>query len=138
METSLIEKLDKTRYRLIKWLTIGWTIFWIDFILKDLISNKLIIGLVGWILFAVNLFRYLSLGKKVNTDSKLKEALNNEMHELYMYKSVFWGFWTVLATICIFIVISLFYQVSSIIVCELTLFFGILSSLIAGLIYNRD
>lgn len=103
-----------------------------------MISNKLIIGLVGWILFAVNLFRYLSLGKKVNTDSKLKEALNNEMHELYMYKSVFWGFWTVLATICIFIVISLFYQVSSIIVCELTLFFGILSSLIAGLIYNRD
>lgn len=144
METSLIEQFDKSRYCLIKWLTIGWTIWYGTFIAKDLINNKLIVwlmiiaGFIGWILFTVNLIKYLRLGKKVNSDSKLKEALNNELHQLYKYKSSFWGFWIVIVTISIFLVISLFYQISALIVCELTLFFGILSSLIAGLIYNRD
>ena len=143
METLLIEQFDKARYSLIKWLTVGWTIWYGTFIAKDLINNKLIVwlmiivGFIGWILFTVNLIKYMRLGKKVNSDSKLKEALNNELHQLYKYKSSFWGFWTVIATISIFLVISLFHQLSSLIVCEFTLFFGILSSLIAGLIYNR-
>jgi hypothetical protein len=78
------------------------------------------------------------LGKKVKVDSRLKEALNNELHQLYQYKSIFWGFWTVIVIISIFFGISIFYKVSALIVCEITLYFGILSSLIAGLIYNRD
>ncbi|MCK9206499.1 MAG: hypothetical protein M0P66_05245 [Salinivirgaceae bacterium] len=145
METSLIEKMDKSRYNLIKWLTIGWTIWFGTYIAKDWINNRLIfgflflIGFIGWILFTVNLIKYLRLGKKVNSDNKLKEALNNEMHQFYGYKSFFWGFWTIVATISILFVISLFYhQISALIVCEITLFIGVLSTLIAGLIYNRD
>lgn len=144
MNTSLIEKLDKSRYNLIKWLTIGWTIWFGVYIVKDWIDNKLIfgllilIGLIGWILFAVNLIDYLRLGKKVKSDSKLKEALNNEMHQLYSYKSFFWGFCIVIVTTGIFLGITSFYQISALIVCELTIFFGILSSSIAWLVYNKD
>ncbi len=144
METSLIEQFDKARYSLTKWLTIGWTIWYGTFIAKNLINNKLIVwlimmvGFIGWIMFIVNLSKYTRLGKKIKSDSKLREALNNEMHQLYKYKSSFWGFCTIIATSSIFLVISFFHQISAVLVCELTLFFGILSSLIAVLVYNKD
>ena len=143
MNTSLIEKLDKSRYNFIKWFTIGWIIWFGAFIVKDWINSKLIVGLliligfIGWILFVVSLINYLRLGKKVNSDSKLKEALNNEMYKLYAYKSFLWGFITTMITICIFLVISLFNNIPALIVCEIVLFFGVLSSLVAGLIYNK-
>jgi len=143
MESSLIEKLDKSRYNLIKWLTIGWAIWFGGFILKELISSQIIfglvilIGLIGWILFSVNLFNFLRVGKKVNADNRLKEALNNEMYELYKYKSFYWGFWTTIASTAIFIGISAFYILPALFVCEVTLFLGVLSTLIAGLIYNK-
>jgi hypothetical protein len=144
METSLIEQFDKSRYSLMKWLTIGWAVWYGTFISKNLINNRIILvilfiaGSIGWILFAVNLIRYLRLGKKVNADSTLKEALNNEMHQLYMYKSFFFGFWTVLTALCIFIVIASFHPLPALIVCEVTLFFGVLSSFVAWLVFNKD
>jgi len=144
MDTSLIEKLDKSRYSLMKWLTICWTVWYGTYIAKDLINNRLIngflflIGSIGWILFTVNLVKTIRLGKKVKSDSKLKEALNNEMHQFYSYKSFFWGFWIVIVTNGIFLVISSFYQISALIACELTLYFGILFSFIAWLVFNRD
>ncbi|MFA6400248.1 MAG: hypothetical protein WCX31_01275 [Salinivirgaceae bacterium] len=144
METSLIEQLDKSRYNLVKWLTIGWMVWYGTFISKDLINNKvvigslLIIGLIGWILFTINLIRFNRLGKKVKADRKLKEALNNEMHQLYAYKSIYWGFGSVMGTIAIFIAITSFHDLSALIVCKLLLFVGISTSLIANLAYNKS
>jgi hypothetical protein len=143
METSLIEQFDKSRYSLIKWLTLGWIVWYGTFIAKDLINNKLLIGLIfivgfiGWIFFTISLIRFIGLGKKINADIKLKEALSNEMHQFYAYKSIVWGFSTIIATICTFIVITIFHEISALMVCELTLFVGISSSLIASLVYNR-
>lgn len=144
METTLIEKFDKSRYSLIKWLTLGWIVWYGTFITKDLINNKfisglmLIVGLFGWIFFSINLVRLVRLGKKINLNSKLKEALNNEMHQFYIFKSMNWGFWTTIATVCIFIVMSMFYKISTLIVCELILFVGVSSVLIANLAYNKE
>jgi hypothetical protein len=144
METSLIEQFDKSRYNLSKWLTLGWIVWYGTFIAKDLIKSKLIIGsiiiigFIGWIFFTINLFKLMGLGKKINADIKLKEALNNEMHKFYAYKSFVWGFWTIIATICTFIVITIFHEMSALIVCELTLFIGVSSSLIANLVFNRE
>lgn len=126
------------------WLTIGWTFWYGTYIAKDFINNRLIngflfiIGSIGWILFTVSLVNTLRLGKKVKSNSKLKEALNNEMHQLYRYKSFFWGFFIFIVTISIFLVISSFHQISALIVCEITLFFGILASFIAWLVFNKD
>ena len=144
METTLIEKFDKSRYSLIKWLTLGWIIWYGTFITKDLINNKfiiglmLIIGLFSWIFFSINLVRLVRLGKKINLNSKLKEALNNEMHQFYILKSMNWGFWTTIGTVCIFIIMSMFYKISTFIVCELILFVGVSSVLIANLAYNKE
>ena len=144
MDTSLIEQVDKSRYNLLKWQAIGWTVWYGTYLAKDLINSKiiigllLIVGLVGWILWVVNLIKYLRLTKIINSDSSLKEAMSNEMYQLYKYKSFFWGFFTFLATITIFLVISSFYKISALLVCEITLYFGILSSFVAALIYNKD
>ena len=144
METSIIEQYDKKRFNLIKWLTLGWALWFGAYIIKDLINSKtifgiiLLLGLPGWLLFVVSLIRYLKIGKAIKSDIRLKNALNNELHRLYIYKSVYIGFWSLIVTIIIFFGISLFYKISALIVCEVTLYIGILASLISALIYNKN
>jgi hypothetical protein len=144
METSMIEKLDKSRYNLLKWFTVGWTIWFGGFILKDLISNKLIFGLIiliglfGWIIFSVSLIRFRKLGKIVNSDSDLKNALNDELMIHNRNKSFTIGYWTYSILIGIFFVLSIFTDISALIVCGITLYIGTISILVSSLIYNRD
>ncbi len=144
METSLIEKLDKSRYNLIKWFTVGWTIWFGGFILKDLISNIFILGLIiliglfGGILFSVNLLRIIKFGKIVNSDSNLKNAMNDELMLHNRNKSFIVGYWTFSILICIFLALSMFLDISTLIVCEITLYLGTLSTLLSSLFFNRD
>ncbi len=144
METSMIEKLDKSRYNLLKWFTIGWTIWFGGFILKDLISNKLILGLIiilglfGWIIFSVNLIRFREIRKIINLDRDLKNALNDELMIHNRNKSFSIGYWTYSILIGLFFVLSIFTDISALLVCEITLYIGTISILVSSLIYNRD
>ena len=145
METSMIEKLDNARYSLLKWITVGWAVWFGAYILRDFINSELIIldflivfvGSIGFVVFIVNLQKYIRLGSKVK-NSRLNGALNNEMHQIYKYKAAYNGVKVVLSTIILFFVLTLFYPISARLVCELTLYSGVLSILISGLIYNRD
>jgi hypothetical protein len=143
MESSMIEKLDKTRYNLIKWFTLGWIIWFGGFILKDLIGNKLLLGLIilfgliGWVIFALSLFRYLKLGKIVNSDNDLKNALNDELTIHNKNKSFIVGYWSLIILLGLFLGLSIFTNISALIVCEITLYLGVLSGLVSSLIYNR-
>jgi drug/metabolite transporter (DMT)-like permease len=144
MEISIIESLNKSRYNFVKWTTIGWGLFFGTFILKDFINSHIVrlfvvvLGLSGWIIWTIHLVRYRKLNKIINSDSHLKEALSDELVKHNAKKSMIVGYWTVILTICIFFVISLFFKIPALIVCEVTLYVGILSSLIASLIYNKD
>ena len=144
METTIIEKLDKSMYEAKKWFTFGWLLWYGGFIIRPCITIKIVCGLIllfgmfGWVFFTVNLINVLKWTKIVNADDKLKNALNNELHQLYRYKSVSWSFIIMLATICIFLGISSFYNISALIVCEITLYVGISSLFIAELIYNKE
>jgi len=144
MKTSLIEQLNNSRYNLIKWLTIGWSIWVGTYVAKDLIEYQLIltalvwIGLFGWVVFIINLVKYLKLKREVKTDSLLREALNDELIQLNRYKSFFLGFWVTISIIAIFFSISLFENISSLVVCRITIYVGVISVLIAWLIYNKD
>ena len=144
METSLIEKFDKSRYDLVKWFTMGWIAWYGTIVSKGLIHNNFIIGLLlgigffGWIFFMVSLVKLVRLGRRIKSDSRLNEALSNEMHQFYVLKSIAWGFSTVMATACTFIVVSLFYPIPTLVACEFILFVGVSSSLIANLVYNKE
>lgn len=145
IETSMIERLDNSRYKLLKWVTVGWATWFGAYILKDLIHGQFImleflngfIGLIGFVVFIINLQKYIRFRSKVKY-SRLNGALNNEMHQIYKYKAAYIGVKVLLATIMLFFVVSIFYPIPAKIVCELTLYSGVLSILISGLIYNRD
>ena len=144
METSLIEKLEKSRYNLLKWLTIGWAIWFGTFILKDSVQNHTIIGAasmvgaLGWIIFIINLIKYLKLKRELRWDKKVEEALNDELHQLNMHKSFQIGFGVVIWTTAVFLGFAEFIEIKALLVTEITLYFGVLSVLISGLIYNSD
>lgn len=143
MKTSLIEKLDRLRYSLIKWFTFGWAIWFGGFILKDLIDNKLLLGLIiligllGWIIFSVSLIRFRKLGKTINSNSDLKSALNDELMIFNRNKSLAVGYGALMILITIFFGLSIFIDINALIICEITLYIGVLSVLVSSLIYNR-
>ena len=149
MEISLIEKFDKSRYILLKWSTIGFISWYGTFTVmgteaKELMNNnKLIIGLmliinfIGWVFWTISLIKTIRLSKKINADSKLKEALNNELYRYYDTKSFVAGYWALAVTICAFSVITRFYDISASVVCQLCIFIGVASLLIARLIYYK-
>lgn len=144
METSLIEQLDKSRYNLLKWCTIGWGIWFGTFILKDLIDSPVIlgaatwVGLLGWVIFIINLVKFLKLRRELRWDNKMKEALDDELHQLNGFKSLVFGYAVVIAVTAMFFGLSQFIDLSAKLVTEGILYLGVLAALISGLIYNRD
>ena len=144
METSLIERLDKLRYNLLKWCTIGWGIWFGTFILKDLINSPAIIGgatwigLLGWLIFIINLVKFLKLRRELRWDTKVKEALDDELQQLNWFKSSEIGYSSVIAVTALLFSLSQFISISANLVTEIILYFGVLSGLIASLFYNRD
>lgn len=144
METSSIQKLDKSRYNLIKWLLISWILWFGGFILKDFISNKLIellinlITIFGCVMWIRSTIQLRIFSKIVNSDSHLKKALNDELALFNRSKSLVVGYWTLIILAGIFFVLSIFTNISAVIVSELILYIGIISPLLSSLIYNKD
>jgi len=144
METSLIERLDKLRYNLLKWCTIGWGIWFGTFILKDLINSPAIIGgatwigLLGWLIFIINLIKFLKLRRELRWDTKVKEALDDELQQLNWFKSSEIGYSSVIAVTALLFGLSQFISIPANLVTEIILYIGVLSGLIASLFYNRD
>tara|TARA_R110000868_G_scaffold410693_4_gene699815 strand:- start:51213 stop:51647 length:435 start_codon:yes stop_codon:yes gene_type:complete len=144
METTLIEKLDASRYKMILWFTIGWGGWFGAFIAKDLITNTFTIGVlsifgfVGWALWFVNLLRLIKLGNLIKSDNHLKKALTDELLIHNRDKSIATGFWTFLILTVLFLGLSTFTDISALLVCEAMLFIGVLSTLISSLIYYKQ
>ena len=142
MENNVIEKLDRLRYRLMLWLTISWSMWFGGYILKDHITNMLflvivlIIGLAGSIGFIIVYIKIMLFGKNVKSNKKISNALNDELMIYNRSRTYSVGFWTFIITISIFFAISIFTEISALLVCELTLFAGVLSTLISYLIIN--
>lgn len=144
METSSIQKLDKSRYNLIKWLLISWILWFGGFILKDFISNRLveliinIIALFGSVMWIKSMIQLRIFARIVNSDNHLKNALNDELALFNRNRSLVVGYWTLIILAGLFFILSTFTKISAVIVCELILYFGIISPLLSSLIYNRD
>jgi hypothetical protein len=145
METSMIEKLDKERYNLLKWSTIGWAIWFGAFIFpkeftdnSQIIAIAVLIGLPAWVIWTVNLLRILKLTRELRLDRKLNEALNDELHQLNMHKSFQIGYWVVIITAAVFICIAEFVEIKALLVTQVIVYLGALSVMISGLIYNRS
>lgn len=144
METSRIEQLNKLRFNLLKWLTIGWAIWFGSYVFKNLINQPAVtsvlafIGVMGWAVFIINLIQFLKLKRELRKDAKMQAALNDELHQLNMHKSFSVGFWATIGTTIAFFGLAEFCNLPVVLVIETILYLGVLSVLISGLIYNRD
>ena len=144
METSTIEQLDKSRYKLLKWTTIGWSIWFGAYILKGFIKEPVIInlalafGLFGWIIFSISLIQFFKLKRELRWNKQMQHALEDELHLFNLHKSYQIGYSVVICMTVLFFGLSLYSSISATIVTELILYFGVLSVLISGLIYNRE
>jgi hypothetical protein len=146
METSLIEQLDKTRYNLLKWITIGWGTWYASFIgnKNELIHGHIIfqiafwIGLLGYTIFVINLIKYLKLGRQLRRNPQLREALEDEWHHFNINKSYKFSYWTVIGITITLIAITSFTSISALMTAELILYFAVMSFFCSSLYYNRD
>lgn len=141
---SLIEQLDRSRYNLLKWTTIGWGIWFATIIGNNIEKGHILItiaywvGLLGSTIFVINLIKFLKLKRELKWNAKLNEALNDELHVFNLHKSFQLGYWTVIVVTGVLMFISIFTNISGLLVSEIILYFGVLSVLISGLYYNRD
>jgi hypothetical protein len=143
MDTTIIDKLDRARYNLLKWFAVGWAIWYGTFIIKDNVQPGVAIalvgaGLFGWIIWVMNMIRFYRLGKIVKSDEVLKEALNDELYRHNTAKSFQTGYSVTIFTIVVFIVITGFVAIPAMMAFQITLYIGVLSALIASLFYNRN
>jgi hypothetical protein len=95
------------------------------------------IGLVSLVLLAIVLTRFIRLSSKIR-NSKFNEALNNELFQLYRNKALAWGFWSFTFCLLALLPLSYLFDISAKLACLITLYTGVLASLVAGLIYNHN
>lgn len=143
MEISLIEQLDRSRYNLQKWFTIGFGLWFASIILNGLMDNHILtvgnslMPLFGGPIFAIYYVKFIKLERILKADKKLMGALDNELYVLNSYKSSMVAALVFLGVTVLLFLISTFTQISALLVTELILYFGIMSALISGLYYNR-
>lgn len=144
MENLLIEQLDRSRYNLQKWFTIGFGTWFASIILNNFMDNPILnvfaslLAILGTPIYAINQIKLMKLDRRIRWNNKLKEALNNELYLLNSYKSSRVACFVSMGTTAILLVIANFTQISALLVTELILYFGIMAALISGLYYNRD
>jgi hypothetical protein len=143
MKTS-IEKLDKLRTRLILLTTMGFTGWWGMNILHDLTTSasfkiaSALFGVVASVLWIINIVKVVRLGREVKNDERLRNALNDEFFVHTRAKAFEIGFWTLLITNGIFLILSIYFSIPALLMCKIVLYVGVLSVLIATLVYNKN
>lgn len=144
METSLIEQLDKTRYNLMKWITIGWATWYATIIGNEVIHGHLFVQITFWLglfgvsVFLINLVKYLKLKNELKRNPKLRDALEDELHHFNIGKSYKFSFWTMIGVAAVIIIISNLVSLTAILTAQLISYFGVLSFFCSSLYYNRD
>jgi heme/copper-type cytochrome/quinol oxidase subunit 4 len=143
--SSIIEQLDKSRHKAIKWFAVGWAMWFGLYLISywAIISPIfkavfLVTGLTGWIIWTIHLVKIYRLGRIVSSDEALRNALNDEYHQQNTYKSFVVGYAVTLTTIVILIVVAAFFEIPAAFALHISLYLGVLSALLAALFYNKD
>lgn len=143
METSLIEQLDKSRYNLQKWFTIGFGLWFASIILKNFMEFHILnvftalLALLGTPIFAIYYIKFIKLQQLLKANHKLIGALDNELYVLNSYKSFKVSALVALGMSALLLVISAFTQLSASLVAQLIFYSGVMAGSISGLYYNR-
>ena len=144
MKNYTVEELDKSRYNMILWLTIGWGIWYGSIIMKITILNSplidilSVIGGVSWVIWVIGLVKMVRLNKILKTDKALNTNLNDEVVLHNRLRSFQIGYLSFGITTLAMLFASGLSIMSIELACKIIIYFGVLSTLIAWLIYNKN
>ncbi len=144
MDAKLIEKMDRLRCRYLLWATVGYAIFNGALLVQQMVPDRnvrLILALLQ-IPFVVLFFTGLLLlnqnRRKIASIPGMKQALGNELVGFYTLKSLKWGFLATLVSAVVIYMLPLFMTVFTVkTACLTIIYIGVLTTLIAQLIYLK-
>lgn len=143
MDTTIVEKYDKSRYNMLIGATVGWGVWFGLNIILPYVHNKPVkliivaIGLMGIVLAVVSYFRMVGIKKVIKKHPELGLMLNNEWVIHTKRQAIAIGYWNMLMIAAIGIGITSFIVVSGFLLMQIVLFTGIQSMLIAHLVLLR-
>ena len=78
------------------------------------------------------------LKRELNRDNKMKDALEGELYQYNRRKAFQIGYFVVIGITLVFYLLSPYIVISTLVVTDITLYFGVLSFLVSQVIFNRD
>lgn len=145
MENSLIEKFNKKRYRLSILTFVGLNLAIISMILQSLFNFEgivktsiLYILSIGWALFIIGNIIEARMYSQINSNQKLKAALNDELYKHNMLKTFKIGFFSLCVSLLIAFFISPFISLPIGTFLLLIGFLGIMPALISKIVYLKN
>lgn len=138
METQKIEKLDKALYNL--WLIrlVGLFIWGGFMIFEQITGNSstmiYVAQVAGVTILLIGYVMKKIITNKMRNDSKIKQALTNELYILYNYKVYVWGFYVMM-----FSLLALTYatNMDTESVCLISIFASAITAVTARLVYHH-
>jgi len=138
-----IEEHDRTRYRYMQGLSLSFIAIVPLFFMLYLTNNRAIMlvmlalvvaGSAVVIFYSVKMLRQVV---KIKKDPVLNEALNNEIYLIYKSRSLLWGFCFTIISAWLFTIIPFLKHVPMLFACRGVVVIGIVSLMIARLVYYR-
>lgn len=145
MEQSFVEGIERRRYRLILWQTIGFAVWYPAFLFLFLgivkapwlIGVLVIPSIVGAAVFAVTSFRLARVVKQITADSRLRSAVNNELFIANEYKAGVWGYYATMVAIVVMFCLSIYIDIPGKMMGGILILVCGLSAKVAQLIVHR-
>jgi hypothetical protein len=139
------ERMDLRRRKILALLIFGFGAAQIAMILdRILLSGPLIhgtlmiISLLGWILFGVQLFLMFRTGGQLRRKPEVELALNDEFVRQKRWKAATVGFWAVMIGLAAIILLDLFVPLDAGISAQAAITIGVASFIGAFLYYDRE
>ena len=140
MESQLIEKLDRRRYKYLLWQTVLFGVAFPVSVVAQ--SARIELWLPVLILACAALLAFVWLAARGFAIGRQRKALNDELVVLYGYKSLMWAFLATLTVSIAFYVSTLVPLLQGVItsrlVCTTIIYVALMTNWIAQLIYRRS
>jgi len=142
---TLGERMDLRRRQILALLTIGFGAAQAGMILDRILSTGpsihaalMIISLLGWIVFGVELFLMFRTGSQLRRKPDVALALNDEFVQQKRWKAATAGFWAVMISLAAIILLDLVVPLDAGIAAQAAITIGVAGFIGAFLYYDRE
>lgn len=145
MDQKIIEEIDRRRYRLILWQTVGFAVWYVPFLFLfwGVVKEPWFVGalvlplLVGVAVFGMATFRLAKVTRQIVSDPKLRAAVNNELFIANEYKATVYGYYSTVIAIVILFCVSIFMDIPGKVMGGILILVCALAGKIAQLVFQR-